>query len=236
MNKYQSIAQELKDRILRGVYAPGQKLPSESALGREFEVSRLSVRSALSQLTAQGLVETFQGKGSFVLARPEGSLAGIFQGGDITRTDFFELRRILETENAALAAQRADHETICRLREVSFQMQRAEHEAQIAEADEQFHLLLAQATKNPAIAGVFEILRPFFQSMMTQNVAVLGTDGCTAHLKIVAAIESRNSALAREHMSAHLNQAMEKTNMLNYAEDLKTRKLSPKPEPPDKNA
>lgn len=231
MNKYELIAQRLKARILDGTYSPGQKLPSESALGREFEASRLSVRSALSQLAAQGLVETFQGKGSFVLSPPEPGTEGIFQGAEITRTDFFELRRILETSNAALAAQRADGETIDRLRELSFQMQRAQTEQQIAEADEQFHLLLAQATKNPAISGVFQILRPYFQSMMTQNVAVLGTDGCTAHLKIVAAIESRNSALARDHMSAHLNQAMEKTNMLNYAADLQTRKLSPKSEP-----
>lgn len=221
MNKYEVIAQQIRQKLQNGTYAPGQKLPSEAELCREYGASRLSVRSAIGQLAAQGLVQTFQGKGSFVCQTPQADAVGhLFQGKSISRTDFFELRRILETESASLAAQRADRETIARLRELSFAMQRGEREAEIAEADEQFHLLLAQATKNPAIAGIFQMLRPYFQSMMAQNVTVLGTDGCTAHLKIVAAIEARNSGLAKQHMSEHLNQTMERTSMLSYAADL----------------
>ena len=230
MNKYEVIAQSLKSRIQNGTYCPGQKLPSEAELCREFGASRLSVRSAIGTLAAQGVVETFQGKGSFVLESAQDDPASrLFQGKYISRTDFFELRRILETEGAGLAAQRADRQTVQRLRELAFQMQRAETEEDIAEADEQFHLLLAQATQNLAIAGVFQILQPYFRSMMTQNVAVLGADGCTAHLKIVAAIEARNSALAREHMYEHLNHTMEKTSMLNYAADLEQRQLGAEP-------
>lgn len=221
MNKYEVIAQQIRQKIQNGTYAPGQKLPSEAELCREYGASRLSVRSAIGQLAAQGLVQTFQGKGSFVCQMPQADAAGyLFQGKSISRTDFFELRRILETESASLAAQRADRETIARLRELVFAMQRGEQEGEIAEADEQFHLLLAQATKNPAIAGIFQMLRPYFRSMMAQNVSVLGTDGCTAHLKIVAAIEARNSELAKQHMSEHLNQTMERTSMLSYAADL----------------
>lgn len=221
MNKYEVIAQQIRQKIQNGTYAPGQKIPSEAELCREYGASRLSVRSAIGQLAAQGLVQTFQGKGSFVCQMPQVDAAGhLFQGKSISRTDFFELRRILETESASLAAQRADRETIARLRELAFAMQRGEQEGEIAEADEQFHLLLAQATKNPAIAGIFQMLRPYFRSMMAQNVSVLGTDGCTAHLKIVAAIEARNSELAKQHMSEHLNQTMERTSMLSYAADL----------------
>ena len=183
------------------------------------------MRSAIGMLAAQGLVQTFQGKGSFVLELPADGAAHLFQGQYISRTDFFELRRILETESAGLAAQRADRETVKRLRELSFQMQRAEQEDEIAEADEQFHLLLAQATQNLAISAIFQTLKPYFRAMMTQNVAVLGSDGCAAHLKIVAAIEARNSDLARQHMYDHLNHTMEKTSMLNYAADMQKRQL-----------
>ena len=49
MNKYEEIARRLKDRIQSGTYPPGQKLPSEAELCREFSASRLSVRSALGQ-------------------------------------------------------------------------------------------------------------------------------------------------------------------------------------------
>ena len=225
MNKYETIARQIKLKILDGSLRPGQKLPSEAELCREYEASRLSVRSAIGMLAAQGLVQTFQGKGSFVLELPADGAAHLFQGQYISRTDFFELRRILETESAGLAAQRADRETVKRLRELSFQMQRAEKDEEIAEADEQFHLLLAQATQNLAISVIFQTLKPYFRAMMTQNVAVLGSDGCAAHLKIVAAIEARNSNLARQHMYDHLNHTMEKTSMLNYAADMQKRQL-----------
>ena len=95
-------------------------------------------------------------------------------------------------------------------------MQRAERESEMAEADEAFHLLLAEASQNAAIRAVFQMLRPYIHTMMVQNVSVLGADGCTAHLKIVAAIEARNSELAKTHMAEHLNRSMEQTNMLNY--------------------
>lgn len=227
MNKYETIAQQIKSKIQDGTLQPGQKLPSEAELCRQYAVSRLSVRSAIGMLAAQGLVQTFQGKGSFVLEQPQpDSAVHLFQGKYISRTDFFELRRILETESAGLAALRADRQTIQRLRELSFQMQRAQSEDEIAEADEQFHLLLAQATQNLAIAGIFQMLEPYFCAMIMQNVGILGADGFTAHLKIVAAIEARNSELAREHMYEHLNYTMEKTSMLNYAADMEKRQLS----------
>ena len=226
MNKYVEIAEQLKQKIVDGEFAPGQKLPSEAELCRIFEASRLSVRSALGRLSAQGLVQTYQGRGSFVCETPQKPAgAQLFGASYISRSDFFELRRILETEIAGLAAQRAGRETITCLRELSFQMQRAETQAEMAEADEQFHLLLAQSAKNDAITGVFQMLRPYFHTMMEQNVAVLGSDGCTAHLKIVEAIESRNSELARQQMYAHLNRTMEKTSMLNYAADLEKSAL-----------
>lgn len=156
MNKYEEIARCLKDRIRSGAYIPGQKLPSEAELCREFSASRLSVRSAIGQLAAQGLIRTHQGKGSFVCpGAPSGDTELSFQGASISRTDFFELRRILETEIAGLAAQRAGQETIDHLRELSFQMQRAERESEMAEADEAFHLLLAEASQNAAIPGRF---------------------------------------------------------------------------------
>lgn len=226
MNRYEEIAQSLRAQIRNRTYRPGQKLPSEAELCREFSASRLSVRGALGQLAAQGLIETRRGKGSFVRAQSE-EAGLLFQGAPISRTDFFELRRILETEIAGLAAQRADQQTIERLRELSFQMQRAEHQAEMAQADEAFHLLLAEATQNAAIRAVFQMLRPYIHTMMVQNVSVLGADGCTAHLKIVAAIEARDFALARQHMAEHLNRSMELTNMLNYARDLDAQPDTP---------
>ncbi|QWT17560.1 GntR family transcriptional regulator [Collinsella sp. zg1085] len=60
----------LETAIIQGIYQPGDKLPSENELIREFQISRVTVRAALSQLVADGLVIKRQGKGAFVKQRP----------------------------------------------------------------------------------------------------------------------------------------------------------------------
>jgi DNA-binding GntR family transcriptional regulator len=63
---YQRIADTIRDRISRGVYRPGDQLPSESLFCREFRVSPMTLRRALAVLTDEGLVSAEQGRGTFV--------------------------------------------------------------------------------------------------------------------------------------------------------------------------
>jgi GntR family transcriptional regulator len=64
--RYQQIADRLRDQITRGVYGPGERLPSEPDLIEEYQASRNTVRLAIALLTNQGLVVTRQGLGTFV--------------------------------------------------------------------------------------------------------------------------------------------------------------------------
>lgn len=64
--KYQEIADRLRDQIDSGALQPGERLPSEPDLVRQFDASRNTVRLALALLTNQGLVVTRQGLGTFV--------------------------------------------------------------------------------------------------------------------------------------------------------------------------
>ncbi|HVB42459.1 MAG TPA: GntR family transcriptional regulator [Streptosporangiaceae bacterium] len=64
--KYQEIADRLRDQIDNGTLQPGERLPSEPDLVRQFDASRNTVRLALALLTNQGLVVTRQGLGTFV--------------------------------------------------------------------------------------------------------------------------------------------------------------------------
>ena len=64
--KYQRIAESLTRGIQAGAFPPGERLPGEIDLARSFDVSRSTIRQALSSLQHAGLIETWNGAGSFV--------------------------------------------------------------------------------------------------------------------------------------------------------------------------
>ena len=109
----------LKDKILAGDLPPGRKLPSEAELIEEFGVSRTVVREAVSRLQAEGLVETFQGRGSFVLAMPAPSSFTVESAAIRTHHDVLDMidfRLGIESEAAALAAARVNENTAAAIR------------------------------------------------------------------------------------------------------------------------
>ena len=65
---YSQLMQRIREDIDRGIYPIGQQIPPEHELGQTYKVSRVTVRRALAELTAQGLLERKQGKGTFVSA------------------------------------------------------------------------------------------------------------------------------------------------------------------------
>jgi GntR family transcriptional regulator len=67
---YAQIAELLRGRIARGIWAEGDRLPSLDALTREFEVARVTVRQAIIMLEREGILAARQGRGTFVTARP----------------------------------------------------------------------------------------------------------------------------------------------------------------------
>lgn len=77
---FAQVQHSLRQGILQGRLAPGQKLPSESQLQSQFEVSRITVRQALSALQAEGLIETFNGRGSFVTQPANAPRLGMLTG------------------------------------------------------------------------------------------------------------------------------------------------------------
>lgn len=103
------VAQTLMDKIDAGELRRGERMPSETVLGQEFGVSRTVIREAISRLRHEGVVEARQGSGVYVTQQ-----AGLkplridaAQAGSIDAVlHIIELRRALEAEGAALAAQR----------------------------------------------------------------------------------------------------------------------------------
>ena len=107
----QRVVAGLKDKILAGDLPPGHKLPSEADLIGEYRVSRTVVREAVTRLRAEGLIETFHGRGSFVLAMPEPTSFTVESAAIRTHHDVLDMidfRLGIECEAAALAAARVD--------------------------------------------------------------------------------------------------------------------------------
>jgi len=63
---YFQLAEDLKEKILSGELKPGDPLPSETQLGEQYGISKMTVRNGLRLLVQEGLIESFRGKGSFV--------------------------------------------------------------------------------------------------------------------------------------------------------------------------
>jgi len=218
MTKSEMVAQGLRDAIARGEWRAGEQIPPETQLCLRFNVSRLSVRSAINTLVTQGLLVSYRGKGTFVCESSDGnaSIGLITRQAQISRTDMFEFRRILETESAALTALRADAKTRDKLEQLSKAFQSTADPEAAIQADMDFHRTIAYATQNTVIAETFDLLQESYRRMFIENIAIRGAAGAAEHLQITFAIESRNPDLARQYMAEHLNRSMEQTMKIHY--------------------
>lgn len=149
------IVAELTQRILLGQLAPGEKLPSESAIVREHGVSRTVVREAISKLQAAGLVETRHGIGTFVLERDQRQGIHLSRDTAASVRGIIELRMGLETQAAALAARRRTEEQLLQMRQAldDHQDSLANNDSSV-EPDLRFHQLIAQATGNSCFTDI----------------------------------------------------------------------------------
>src|SRR6201995_1046488 len=98
LQRYEQVAERLAADIRSGLYAPGERLPSERELARSLDVSRASVREAIAALQVQGLGETRPGAGTFVSAQPP---AGDALPQDASPVAVLEARTLLEPAVAA---------------------------------------------------------------------------------------------------------------------------------------
>jgi GntR family transcriptional repressor for pyruvate dehydrogenase complex len=211
---YEKIVEQIEASILRGDLHPGDKLPPERELSRQFGVSRTAVREAMKALTQKGLVEVQLGKGTFVTngtsQAMRNSLGLVLKMGlEEGYTSLVEVREILEPEIAALAAQRARQEQISTMREAVAVMERSLDDIDtFIEADLDFHLALAEGSQNPIILLLLDTLVDLLRGLRTQIAQVEGgmARAQQHHKLILAAVEGRDPQAARSAMNAHMQQ------------------------------
>jgi DNA-binding GntR family transcriptional regulator len=132
------LVSELKRQILEGAYEPGARL-NESQIAREFDVSRVPVREALSQLQEQGLLVNRERRGMFVVQLTDDEVQQINS-----------LRLVLEAEAMRLARHRMTPEIRAELSDLVSSMEAWDGPLLDAAAlDRRFHAVIWAASGNP---------------------------------------------------------------------------------------
>ncbi|MEV7607455.1 FadR/GntR family transcriptional regulator [Paenarthrobacter sp. NPDC089322] len=212
------LAADLRNRIVDGAIQPGEKLPSENTLISEYGVSRTVVRSALTRLQAEGLVETERGRGSFALTPPADGPTQAPGTRPVSsaedRLQMLDFRIGVETEAAALAAQNRSERQLKAVHGALEQFTASSgHPAHAMKADYEFHRAVAAATGNPFYTDCITALG---QTMITMPRPRLVTSEeedsrerfeqvVHEHSSIYAAIAESDPAAAAAAMRLHLS-------------------------------
>ena len=210
----QRVVAGLKDKILAGDLAPGSKLPSEAELIEEYAVSRTVVREAVTRLRAEGLVETQQGRGSFVLAVPETSSFSVEASAIRTHADvlaMLDFRIGVESEAAALAAAHHTADDDAAIEDAMSGFTRAGHEGAV-EADFAFHLAIARATGNRFYVDLLGSLGPMMIMLPRTRLSAAYSMTDATHVErvqrehdnVAAAVLAGDVETARAAMRLHL--------------------------------
>lgn len=212
----EKVIETLKARIEAGDLQPGDKLPTEVELVRDFGVSRTVVREAIAALAGDGLVQARQGAGVFVLDRPKTGLGGLamdLRGSLSAVLNVLEVRMAVEIEAAALAAQRRSAAQEGDIREAFERFTRELlADKPTGEADFLFHRAIATATNNPFYVEILDVLgrrtipRDLFSMVAPEVVQSRGylESLQTEHAAILDAIALSDPDAAREAMRSHL--------------------------------
>ncbi|WP_081423832.1 FadR/GntR family transcriptional regulator [Celeribacter ethanolicus] len=210
------VADILRREIEQNVFRPGERLPTEAVLGETFGVSRAVIREAIFALKQDGIVQSYQGRGIFVVDElPEASFC-------LARTELddkeeiervFEFLLAHEASAAALAAQRrspADLDAIgAALGAIDAAIARGENGI---EQDMAFHSEILKATGNHLFISFGAFLENRVRHLIRQARTNSSRKGLTdlvqdEHRAIFAAIEAGDAERAREAAASHLKNA-----------------------------
>lgn len=211
---YEQIVEQIEKRILNGELKPGDKLPPERELSKQFGVSRTAVREAMKALTLKGLIVVHPGRGTFVTDDTSTAVRHSIDllvriGNEDNIRHLVEVREILEPEIAALAATRATDEHIAAMQEAVDAMDKAMDDPDaFIESDLDFHLTLAQGTDNALIPVLIDTLVDLLREHRKHAASVEGglERGQPFHKIILDAVKNNDPDAARESMRAHLQQ------------------------------
>lgn len=216
------IFEQIKNHILSGKLKPGEKLPPERELAINLGVSRPSLREALQKLEAKGFLEQVQGDGTYVKSVTADSFDSFleeFAKKENAIFDLMEIRRILETWAAYVAAERATESEIKQLQEYLNEMKEAKDYGEIGYiSDANFHSTISYATHNVLLIHImnniyewiervsFEVRKNMYKDEKSHEELL------AQHTAIFNAIKDHKPLSAYNAMNMHMDYIFKELN------------------------
>ncbi|MGM8365733.1 FadR/GntR family transcriptional regulator [Virgibacillus sp. W0181] len=232
----QLIVKEIMLRIETGEYPLFSRLPSENKLAEKFKVGRSTIRESLSVLKSLGILSSKQGGGHFI---HETNLTPLINSINIQTREYqeikylFEVRFILESEAAFMAAERRTTDDIIQLeeslRKFKVALESPDQTGQLE--DFEFHKTMINTTHNPIMIKLMDSLSDMYQKTLEitlkQNLGLnrKRQDVYKEHKNIFKAIKDGQPELAKIQCLIHLGNVQKKVNYL-YHSQLLPQKLS----------
>jgi DNA-binding GntR family transcriptional regulator len=211
MRRSDQVFEALKDAITAGKIAPGEWL-RQDALAKEMGVSQITVREALSRLTAEGLAyfEPYKGVRTFTITMED-------------LDDVYEMRAMLEGRAMELAAQRittADLERMRLLIPESVWKAGSGQGEPAREANREFHWIAIQSSGRQHLSrilgNIWGLIDPYFifspsmlRHMSNEKKVVTANHIEHEHIELLAALEARDGKLARRLTTESIDGALE---------------------------
>ncbi|MCV9878801.1 transcriptional regulator ExuR [Brenneria izbisi] len=209
---YRQLAAELTQRIESGVYPVGEKLPAERYISEEMNVSRTVVREAIIMLEVEGYVEVRKGSGIHVIANQQKNRLAPRGDAEFITAGPFELlqaRQLIESNIAEFAATQVTRQDIIQLMEIQ-EHARQEDRFRDSQWDLKFHVQVALATQNSAMATIVEkmwsqrIHNPYWRKLHEHIDDKSIESWCDEHDQILKALIRKDPHAAKLAMWQHL--------------------------------
>jgi DNA-binding FadR family transcriptional regulator len=213
---YEQVYDQLRELIMTGELARGERLPNEAILARDFGVSRGTVREALRVLAAQSLIRTAKGAGggSFVTLPTVDhvseflrlNISLLSESEDVTLEEFLEARHLLEVFAAKLAAERRRPEDLVVMRAtVQDDPTTLTPEEQYA-MNKDFHSAVVTSSRNTLLKIATQPIYSVLQTNLDRShmAPTFPTQVNHDHREILEAIEAGDAEQAEQRMHDHL--------------------------------
>lgn len=182
-NAVEDVLEAFQEALIQGRLHPKQRLPSEAKLGQQLGVGRGTIREAMKMLSAMGVVESRQGDGTYIQDTISPKVinpllfAMLIEAENVH--DLYEFRQMIDVAYTQLATEKATPDDFARMESIIDEMIQYRESGkrdttELAELDLKFHHAVLDATKNPLVIKIGQMLTEMFRETVRKSVGAPG--------------------------------------------------------------